>query len=64
VLCAAGSNLRWLLRAIARSGLKAFRTLAALFVADTFTKRQSRGIRTPLKQWAERWRQTSFRSAH
>ena len=33
VLCAAGYNLRWLLRAIARLGLTAFYALAALLVA-------------------------------
>jgi transposase, IS5 family len=38
VLCAAGYNLRWLLRAIARIGLKAFHAL----VATKCMKRQSR----------------------
>ena len=33
VLCAAGYNIRWLLRAIAREGLKAFTRLLPVHVA-------------------------------
>jgi transposase, IS5 family len=63
VLCAVGYNLRWLLRAVARLGLKAFYALAALLVADKFTKGQSRGPRRSLTLWPERWRQTTPRAA-
>jgi IS5 family transposase len=64
VLCAAGYNLRWLLRAIARLGLKAFYALAALLGADSFTKRQSRGPCKSFTLWAERRRETPRRWAH
>ncbi|MGF6851389.1 IS5 family transposase [Paraburkholderia sp. CI3] len=64
VLCAAGYNLRWLLRAIARLGLKAFYALAALLRADKFTKDQSRSPRRSFTLWTERWRRTTFRCAH
>ena len=60
VLCAAGYNLRWLLRAIARLGLKAFYALVALLVARKFTKLQSRDSRKSLTLWAVRWRQTTL----
>lgn len=64
VLCAAGYNLRWLLRAIARLGLKAFCALAALLGADQFTKAQSRAHRIRFTLWAQRWCQTTLRGAH
>lgn len=44
---AAGYNLRWLLRAIARLGLTAFYALAALLVAFAFTNGESRALASP-----------------
>lgn len=64
VLCAAGYNLRWLLRAIARLGLKAFYALAALLVARKFTKLQSRDSRKSFTLWAVRWSQTTLHQAN
>jgi transposase, IS5 family len=63
VPCAAGYNLRWLLRAIARLGLKAFYALAALLVADQFTTAQSHAPRRSFMLWAEAWPQTNFGGA-
>jgi transposase, IS5 family len=61
VLCAAGYNLRWLLRAVARLGLKAFfYALSIWLVADKFTKGQSRAPRRSFTLWAEAWPQTTL----
>jgi len=64
VLCAAGYNLRWLLRAIARMGLKAFYAPAAWLGIEMLAKRQSPGPRSSFTVWTERWRQTTLRWAH
>lgn len=64
VLCAAGYNLRRLLRAIARLDLKAFYALAALLVARKFTKLQSRDSRKFFTLWAVGSSQTTLHGAN
>ena len=60
VLCAAGYNLRWLLHAVARLGLKAFYALAALLVAGNALD-QSHAPRIRFTLWVQRWRQIPLR---
>jgi transposase, IS5 family len=64
VLCAAGYNLRWLLRAIARLGLTAFYALAAVLVADKFTNAQSCRPGRSVALSVQRWRQTTICSTN
>lgn len=60
VLCATGYNLRWLLRAIVRLGLKAFYALAAWLVAGNVLG-QSHAPRSSFALWNQRWRQILLR---
>jgi transposase, IS5 family len=64
VLCAAGYNLRWLLRAIARLGLTAFYALAGVLVADKFTNAQSCRPGRSVALSVQRWRQTTICSTN
>jgi transposase, IS5 family len=69
VLCAAGYNLRWLLRAIVRLGLKAlFYALVALRshmrIVLNLAKGRSRGPRTRFSRWGTRSYRITLRSAY
>ena len=52
VLCAAGYNVRWLLRMIAKKGLRAFLCALRAMTATTVRREQ----RLPLSLWTTRWR--------
>jgi len=64
VLCAAGYNLRWLLRAIARLGLKGFFAFAALLPADILANNLSRALRIRFTLRVKRWLQTTLRCSY